>query len=231
MNYHLTPVSRNGKTGPIPVSTTSARTCPPTCPFNDEGGCYAETGPLALHWRQVTLGTRGTGLDEFCAAIAALPEGQLWRHNQAGDLPGDGVTIDASSLDKLAAANEAKRGFTYTHYDLTDAHNREAVRAANERGFTINASANHVGHADELAEALEGTGIPITVVLPEEAEQVASLRTPAGRKVVVCPATRPGSEVTCATCALCHVRENRAIVGFPVHGTRKRKAEQVARGA
>ena len=98
-NTHLTPKSANKKVGPIPVSTTTADTCPATCPFNNanEGGCYAEAGPLKLHWMKVTRGERGTNFSEFLEQIKALPDGQLWRHNQAGELPGDNKTLDGDA--------------------------------------------------------------------------------------------------------------------------------------
>lgn len=48
--YHFTRVSGNAKCGPIPVTTTSADSCPPTCSFKGNG-CYAESGPLAMHWK------------------------------------------------------------------------------------------------------------------------------------------------------------------------------------
>lgn len=227
ISYHLTPRSRNAKTGPIPVSTSSANTCPPTCPYNNGGGCYAESGPLAIHWRKVSRHKRGTGLAEFCAKIAKLADGQLWRHNQAGDLPvTDYGTIDAYALDAIVSANRGKRGFTYTHHDLSAAPNLLAVKAANERGFAINVSANNLRHADELSDICEPARIPVVVVLAESAQYRASVRTPAGRKVIVCPATRPGSAVTCESCGLCAQR--RHIIGFPVHGAGKRKAEKTA---
>ena len=47
--------------------------------------------------------------------IAALPVNDLWRHNQAGDLPGDGELIDKPKLRQLIKANHGKRGFTYSH--------------------------------------------------------------------------------------------------------------------
>ena len=48
-HFHLTPVSGNVKTGPIPVSTTTRESCSPICPFFSNG-CYAESGPLRLPW-------------------------------------------------------------------------------------------------------------------------------------------------------------------------------------
>lgn len=226
MKVHLTLKSSNSKTGPIPVSTTSADTCPPQCPFQNSG-CYAESGPLALHWRKVTNGERGMAWDEFVGAIAALPAGAMWRHNQAGDLPGHGAGIDAGKLAKLVRANEGKHGFTYTHKPVLGGsvkatHNRHAIREANQDGFTINLSANNLAQADQLAEL---NIAPVVVVLPRGVQNTC---TPAGRKVVVCPAeTR--DDVTCDSCRLCARRDrNGIIIGFPAHGSGAAKAERVA---
>jgi hypothetical protein len=240
MSYHvhLTPKSKNAKTGPIPVSTTTALTCPGTCPFNHQnaGGCYAESGPLALHWRKVTAGERGMGLSTFAEQIAALPAGQLWRHNQAGDLPGDGDRIDSEAFGQITGANRGRRGFTYTHYPIrvedgakdaeTAYHNRVQIIAANVAGFTVNLSANNVEHADQLADAV-GDAAPVVTVLPSTVEGPEHIETPAGRRVVVCPATYR-DDVSCASCGLCQRSRNRAIVGFPAHGASKRKADRTA---
>lgn len=51
----------------------------------------------------------------------------------------------------------------------------------------------------------------------KERESDRTSRTPAGRKVVVCPATgRDG--VTCESCELCAVPGRRSVVGFLAHG-------------
>lgn len=211
MQVHLTLKSANVKTGPIPVSTTAKESCPADCAMR--AGCYAASGPLALHWAAVSAGTRGTSWGEFTQAIAALPEGQLWRHNQAGDLPQTGGTIDAVKLGQLVQANIGRRGFTYTHH--RDAASLAWVKHANAWGFTVNLSANDLQDADVLADT--GAG-PVVVVLPST--QTQNTTTPAGRKVVVCPATQR-DDVSCATCQLCQ-RQRSTIVGFPAHGTKKR---------
>jgi len=211
MQVHLSLKSANVKTGPIPVSTTAKESCPADCAMR--AGCYAASGPLALHWAAVSAGTRGTSWGEFTQAIAALPEGQLWRHNQAGDLPQTGGTIDAVKLGQLVHANIGRRGFTYTHH--RDAASLAWVKHANAWGFTVNLSANDLTDADTLADT--GAG-PVVVVLPST--QTQNTETPAGRKVVVCPATQR-DDVSCATCQLCQ-RQRSTIVGFPAHGTKKR---------
>lgn len=224
MHVHLTPVSRNVKTGPIPVSTSSALSCPESCPFNTSnvGGCYATSGPLAIHWQAVTQGKRGDNWETFLRKIAALPKGQLWRHNQAGDLQGEGDCLDTIALGQLVQANKGKRGFTYTHKPLDTPHEKLAIAHANASGFTVNLSGNNLSHADSLYDM----GIaPVTVVLP--ASQEENTVTPKGRKVVVCPATIRDN-VSCATCGLCAIAKRDCIVGFPSHGTGKRKASAIA---
>ena len=110
--YHLVRVSRNRKTGPIPVTTTSANSCPPNCSFKSNG-CYAESGPLAIHWGAVSRRRRGSSFDELLREIATLRRHALWRHNQAGDLtPKAPGVIDARLLTRLAMANRGRRGFT-----------------------------------------------------------------------------------------------------------------------
>lgn len=218
---HLTLVSRNVKTGPIPVSTTTAETCPDNCPFKAKG-CYAKGGPLAIHWRKVTEGKAGMEWDSFCESIAKLPKGQLWRMNQAGDLPGENDTLDTIALGQLVQANRGKRGFTYTHKPLDTHNERLAIKRANEQGFTINLSANNPTHADSLYDL--GIG-PVVTVLPES--QVENSVTPAGRKIVVCPATIRDN-VSCATCGLCQKVNRDCIVGFPAHGNGRKAASAIA---
>jgi len=220
-NYYLTEKSRNAKTGPIPVSTTSADTCPNDCPFRGNG-CYADGYPLKGRWNEVTRGERGGPLADLCEKIAALPAGQLWRHNQAGDLPGDGERIDSAGLAAIVAANNGKRGFTFTHYSPARKRNAAAIRKANAAGFTVNLSANNLDHADDLAALDIG---PVAVVLPAGFDG-RQTETPAGRRVAQCPATY--KDTTCADCGLCAKRDRKVIVGFPAHGVHKRKADAVA---
>lgn len=223
----FTRVSRNAKTGPIPVTTSSAETCPDACPLK-RNGCYAEAGPLALFWRKVTERKAGLAFAEALEQIRALPKGQLWRMNQSGDLPGQGDAIDLEALGQLVAANRGRKGFTYTHKPvgsegLADS-NATAVAFANQQGFTVNLSADTLAEADTLADL--GIG-PVVVVLP--VDQTTATTTPAGRKVAICPAAiREG--ISCATCGLCALRDRKALIGFPAHGASKRKAEAVAKG-
>lgn len=210
--FRLVMKSRNRKTGKIPVSMSSRDTCPSSCPWYDNG-CYAEQHLCGLQWRRLE---RGEGLTwpEFLQAVRKIPAGQVWRHNEAGDLPGDGLAIDLDMLQQLAKAAEHTRGFTYTHKPMT-AENRAALLAKGP-GLVVNLSADGVEHADTLFDL----GIaPVAVVLPAGWRRT---HTPRGRRVVLCPATTTKG-VTCATCKLCAVPTRKSIVGFPAHGCARRK--------
>ncbi len=209
-------VSMNSKTGPIPVTYSGAKTCPDACSFK-KNGCYAEAGHVVLHWRKVTDGTRSIEWKTFLSELKKLPKRQLWRHNVAGDLPGTNNRINVRQLGELVAANAGRNGFTFTHKPLTPT-NVKAIREANDKGFTVNLSADNLSDADTKANT--GAG-PVVVVLPEDAPQ-KGIKTPEGRTVVVCPAqTTEGMQ--CAQCGMCSVSTRKAIVGFRAHGTWRKK--------
>ena len=239
ISVHITPTSANEKTGKILVTTTSANSCPLTCPLNNGGGCYASAGgPLALHWRKVSAGERGTSwpvfIDALRIALKRKGAGALWRHNQAGDLPGDGRTIDAQALAALVAVNRetGARGFTYTHYPVDDANralsffaalNREQVDAANRGGFTINASANGLDHADQILDAAVKAKRVLPVCSIVAADHPARSTTPSGRLVIVCPAQQRKG-IDCASCRLCARADRPMVIAFRVHGTSAKRA-------
>lgn len=217
MQVHLTKVSSNSKTGPIPVSTTEPDSCPSACPLKNGGGCYAESGPLLLHWRKVGKKARGSSWEEFCVNINKLPAGQLWRHNQAGDLPGFDNVIDTEKLSLLVNSNKRKRGFTYTHYPM-HGDNLKAVRHANALGFTINASANN----DQEAMKLHALGLPTVTI----ATQARPYKLSNGIQVAICPAQKSDS-VSCATCKLCQKSSRNYVIGFIPHGSGKKRVIQL----
>ena len=220
--FHITPKSKNAKVGKMAVTTSTATTCPTSCPFKSNG-CYADSGPLKLHWDKVTRKERGDDWSTFIDKIKDLPTGSKWRHNQAGDLPGDMEKLDDKKCIELAKANKGKRGFTYTHYDVLDNfQNAITVNIMNHLGFTVNVSANNLEHADKLCDL---DIAPVATVLP--IEQTTNTVTPKGRKVVVCPATYK-DDVSCASCMLCEKWDRNVVVGFPAHGTSKKKAAAIA---
>jgi hypothetical protein len=218
MKIQFIPKSSNRKTGPIPVTYSERDTCPPSC-AHYRSSCYAEDFYTRMSWDKTAQ--RGHELREFCALVAALPPGQLWRHNVAGDLPGAGESIDAAALGEIVRANIGRRGFTYTHKKSADALYWAAEATA--WGFIVNISADDAGDADALADV---TMCPIVVTVPIDTPEKSE--TPDGRTIIVCPA-QTRDDVTCASCGLCARADRRIIVGFRAHGTRARVADAVAR--
>jgi hypothetical protein len=238
----FTPVSQNAKTGPIPVTITEKASCWTGCALYGKG-CYAFYGALGHFWSGVSEGTRGGSWDELCAKVAALPKRTLWRYAQAGDLPGIDEAIDSELLWQLVIANRGKRVIAFTHKpvlpDTATAHrNRCIIAVANAVRFTINLSANNPAEAGGLADLEIG---PVVTILahdyarravrhrakgrPDEwAETIANwrdrvaplpVRTPAGRRIAICPATYTAA--TCKSCGAC-AKPHNAVIGFPAHG-------------
>jgi hypothetical protein len=220
MQVHLTLKSSNTKTGAIPVSTTEKNSCPDICSFK-KGGCYALDYHLNMHWDKVSQKSRGTNWNEFCNAIAGFKTGTLWRHNQAGDLPGQNNTIDTAKLDQLVQANQGKNGFTYTHYPIDNSNNLAAIQAANTAGFTINISTENLAAADQAFNL----GLPSTVVLSTN-PGTSTFKSPAGNTIAICPAQLK-DDISCKTCQLCQKSERKAIVGFIAHGSSKAKVIKI----
>lgn len=235
--FKLTMKSKNRKTGNIPVSMSPKHTCPDACPMKNNG-CYAALGPLNIQWQRYSK-TSNVKQDyaEFISNVKALPNGQLWRHNQAGDLLMDAKhhdRINANAAMKLAKANTGKVGFTYTHYPILRSQasdnvgiasilaNRKAIESMNRLGFTVNISANNLAHADVISDS--NINAPIVSVVPINSP--AKLTTPKGHKVIVCP-SQTRSNVTCATCKLCANAKRKVIIGFRVHGVATNKMANI----
>lgn len=214
--------SGNEKTGPIPISITERASCPESCAFKGNG-CYAEGWPMRLHWDRA--GTHGMAWGAFCEQVAKLEPDQFWRHNTAGDLPQNDGAIDRVALEQLVTANDGRRGFTYTHHSLVSRENRAAIADANLRGFTVNVSHDSLEHLDRgVADVL-----PSVVVLPKlenGQRETKVVYSPAGRRVVVCPAQ--WRDTSCAECKLCQRADRNYAIGFRAHGAANRKASNIA---
>lgn len=205
---HVRYKSNNKKTGPIPVTTTERSTCPPSCSWYDKG-CYAKYGPLGMHWDKVSKGERGYSWDQFLGWVKDLPKGTLWRHNQAGDLPGIEEDIDIEACIDLAMASQHTMGFTYTHkWD----GNEEVIELLNDLGFTVNTSCDTY----EEAKLSMHMGLPTTVMLsPDMPEDFPVARCPAEYK-----------DTSCAQCKLCARSNRKVAVGFTPHGAGKKHVER-----
>ena len=104
-------------------------------------------------------GQVGISWDAFLERVRALPAGQLWRHNIAGDLPGVGDAVDMSLWVPLVTSNllARARGFTFTHKPATRSKRvHDAVKGANEYGFAVNLSADNLFHADRSPISASG---------------------------------------------------------------------------
>ena len=221
MQVHITKRSANAKTGRMPVTTTEQSSCPTTCPHIN-GNCYAKSGfHLRQHWDKVTSHQRGGSWSDLCEYIRTLKPRQLWRHNQAGDLPYgkfDGQELITLPLLKdLVDANKSSgaRGYTYTHHKLDYLHNLEAVKYANKNGFTVNASCETLSQVDKAISE----GVPAVVVVDNSKD--VPTHTPDGHKLVVCPAQT--SDTNCVDCGLCAQSKRKCAVAFLAHGNRAKK--------
>jgi hypothetical protein len=239
-------IARNAKTGCIPASIIERASCWPGCALY-ENGCYAEAGALGMHWDRVSRGLVGGTWTEFCDKVAALRPGRLWRYAEAGDLPGYGREIDAELLAQLIAANAGKPVIAFTHKpvlgdDPVAVQNRHLIASAVKAGFLINLSADTPAQADALAELVI---VPVVALLPrayarravrrhawsetiaEWRDRISGLprRTPAGRRIAICPATY--TDATCKGCGAC-ARAHDAVIGFPAHGPWRRVEAAIA---
>ena len=216
-NFSFTAVSSNRKTGEIPTTRTDRRSCADGCPFKGNG-CYAESGPEALHWRK--LDSVGLSFADLLDKIRSLPVGQLWRHNTAGDLQDPSTVAGRVSLAKLVDANKGRRGFTYSHHKLTSTV-AQFFRAATAWGFTINASSE----SESAADSAVAYGVRAVMAVPST-ETRRFWQSAGGNRVVVCPAVTFPGKVTCSSCQLCHARPGNVVVAFPAHGSKKKAADQ-----
>lgn len=247
-NHLLMMSSGNAKLGPNVVSTYAPRnTCPPACSLKDDNGCYAESIRTRKVWdatedaRNAPAHALHLDIPSIAVILDGLLPATLFRHAVAGDLPGLGNKLDILDFNTLRRACEVAelRGWTYTHKPLAHAAERRAVRRSNENakvnctGLTVNRSADSLAEADAYVRQ----GFPTVVLLPPDTSQRVVM-TPAGNRVVVCPNSL-NSTATCSTCGgstpknarpLCQRAERDFIVGFPVHGQYRGRAELVRIG-
>jgi len=164
---------------------------------------------MVMHWEN--LSSEGLSYADLLDEIKSLRRNTLWRHNDAGDLIGNGDTIDITALTALVEANRRRRGFTYTHWPWRA--NLEILKWANRNGFTINVSASDVSDALEAFNA----GLPTTVILNTDGKKQVKV---GGVRIIICPAQRK-KHMTCAQCGICAVADRDYIIGFWPHGTKK----------
>lgn len=212
MKYHY---RGNKKLGKMFVSKSSIKTCPDSCSHKKQGTCYGMSGPLSWKNAWPSVGFSEDQYADFLTEVRKQKTGSMWRHNEVGDLWGDGEDLDRVKFLQLVEANyEAKaKGFGFSQ--KTSPENWPLFRIAAKKGLTINLSANSMNEADKLYDS----GLPVAVTLPLGTKK--AVKTPKGRTVVVCPYDT--HKVQCIDCGLCARADRKTIVGFPVHGVRKKK--------
>ena len=216
--FHLSLKSSNKKTGPISVTTNPKNSCSPVCPFLINGGCYAMSGPLNLHWQALSDKKRGVPFKDHIKALESLPVGQKVRLCQAGDLAHNNGKISRTYVRKITKALANKKAWTYTHHDLLKGENASLVKFANNNGLTVNISTESETKADQLIKS----GFKVAMACNSD-EPRTSWKTAENNRVLVCPAvTDKTATVNCGNCMLCHERPNKLIIAFPAHGSIKK---------
>lgn len=216
MNIIATPTSSNKKTGNVPTlwvgkteeeALESCRGCGlAPAPIGGNGSCYAWSGAVrfgAISARKKAA--RSPGERTIEAAIAgAARSARMLRATGIGDIGRSGVAIADYVTGAARSAGLALVGYTH--------HWREpAVKAA--WGGRLMASTETLADADRAVNE----GWRATVIVPADAPRTSS--TPAGRKVLVCPAqVAEGSGVTCNSCRLCDASRPGPVIAFRAHG-------------
>jgi len=224
--YHITVKSGNRKTGKLTTIMSSNETCPDSCPLKKKG-CYARGWPLNLHWKNVSDGKNCLTFTELLDKLRGKVSKRvrLW---QAGDMPGVNNRINIKKIRRLVKACSGKEAFGYTHKDPKIGNNAEAIKYCNDNGVTINLSADNLKHADELYDLKIA---PVVVLLPKDIK--GKIKTPKGRKVIICPADK--NKITCSVCgsnkgSLCYRNDRNYIIGFRAHGAATKSVSEIARG-
>ena len=114
--------------------------------------------------------------------------------------------------------------------------NFEAVKHANKNGFTINISTESLPVADRVIDL----DLPAVTVIPSNHECITAykgsdnrtyykvnkpIKTPKGRKVVVCPA-QLNEKINCSKCKIC-TKQRDFPVAFVAHGNQVKKVNEV----
>lgn len=221
------PATANAKLGPHCACTYSPRnTCPNDCPFKkkDEktNGCYADGVRTACVWDKIEESAKRVDLAGLEAAVRELPPGYLLRHNVAGDIARPGTnSVNGPLLSELTRIYSRVSAWTYTHCAKTQANLKKLAAACNA-GFTVNQSCERASDCDKAAAA----GVPS--VLAVVSFETMPKRTPAGLKIIPCPA-QVNEHKSCSNCSargpLCRMRDRSFVIAFEAHGTAIRKAQ------
>lgn len=238
--------SRNRKTGNIPTlwiadlaaAYASCAGCPLRPVYSIDrhgklvlersGACYAWSGMVRAAAISVAkAAAAGKDMSLATALRRRHKAARLVRVSAIGDA--GRIGLESAREIQAAVAAEGLRIVGYSH------HWREADVALSWRGV-LRASCETLEDADAAVDA----GWFAATLLPSDADVTpGALRTPAGRRIVVCPAqtghtvtdARTGKKraINCNDCRMC-AQPRVDIVGFLAHGNGSSLAEAIAVG-
>lgn len=204
---------RNPKTGNVPTAWIGAtreesRQSCGDCPLL-HGRCYAQCGRVAMAHTRLLEGVRRKGDKTYSleAALAHRPRrARMARLSAIGEPAALGTGAVARIARTVRAAGLALVGYTHQwrprpglrRYLLASCETLEQVDRALAKGWRA------------------------AVVLPREHDVNAVVYTPAGHRVVVCPAVRTDGHIQCNDCRACDASRPGPVIGFPEHGPRAR---------
>ena len=220
MKFHFVKKSGNKKTGFMPVTYNSRLSCPNSCIFKNNG-CYADNYHTRLNWDKVTSGERGGTFKELLNNIKALKPGTIWRACVAGDIPSNNKgEISRTYIKGITEANQALKGYTYTHNRLDIGENISLLKTANKQGFTVNISTE----SEDAADNAVLNSLPAVIVV-KSTETRRSWFTKNKNKILVCPAQTNG--INCIDCQLCQNRPKNLIIAFLAHGNMSKLIDKI----
>lgn len=218
VRWQLRQTTCNRKLGDMATVTLSRSTCPPSCPLRG-GGCYAESGPLRLHWDAVSDGRRGSeGWSELGTALVAWSKAnprRMIRIGDAGQITDEQGDVPGPIMRALRTIGP-RRAIVYVH--PTRGYWRRRASTLKAYGVALNVSREGIVPWDPV--------VPQVTVVPRGT--FAEGRRRVG-DVVQCPAEY--CDTDCARCKLCALPSRRCVVGFSAHGAQARKAEQACAGS
>jgi hypothetical protein len=242
--YALVRQTENTKLGPVSVLRAGFDTCSKVCKLKNNCFCYARSGRLSFCQPKKD----GDTWNQVVGKIQKLPDRQLIRLFDMGDLPGNGVTLDRSKCASLASSCDGLNAWGYTRYPVipmqsdgmpdrirqkvhdSTAHNREVLSEMRVLGGVIMRPSLLPW---ELIPFLESSSnIPCSVVLPTDVYHTLDgidLGKSHGQ-IVLCE-EQENVSATCLHCALFHGGESLCskadvrVIGFKAHGILKEKMD------
>jgi hypothetical protein len=218
--------SGNGKTGNVNATYVSQASCPPTCPFIDGRGCYANVGRVGMITHALNKSEEHDPVElarQEAKAIDGLPADLPLRMHVVGD----STTARGTKLLAAAARRYRHRSFLATDVAQpvwTYTHSWRTVARKHWGDVSVLASCET---ADQVVKAHGRGYAPCLVVetLPADGKAYDLPGAP-GFKVIPCPEVTRG--VSCVDCGLCMradtLHRNKTVIGFAAGYQAKNRA-------